>query len=323
MCVANMNLSRAIFVLVAIIVASVVAYQLMGTDAPSPVPPQAASEEPAGAQNAIVDSESDDVAPDEVAEPGASLVPDGFLEQFPDPIEVLRERGLDTSEAGIRAMLADTNRPSGARHWGAMALGKLNSAGAYEILAQLLKNETDNDVRIGAVGGLAYLGDSESISLLESYLAHDPDESVRVAVLSALYRNPSEMGREVFSRTAVDTTQHLPVRVSALEGTALVQSEAVANTMRTLLIDTEPEIRARAAVALSRTHQNEALSYLVDSALDDDIPLHVWGRVVRRLQEVTDDQFTDHKPVDYAADPELRASTKKEIARWWSDSHSN
>ena len=232
-------------------------------------------------------------------------------------MEELLKLGIDPSESVIRSLLADSGGKPEARYWSAIALGQSKSSDAAQILERLMKVDTDNDVRIGAIKGLAFLGSPQALSLLEHALQTEPSQSIRSSIVSSLYVASTPGRHAILRDVAIDSTQPLAVRVNALEVTGLVLDDPAANTMRLLLVDHEPEIRARAAVALSRHSVDEVLSFLVTSALDDEVPLHVWHDVLTRLQKITGNRFTTIRPIDYSNDPDLRFLTNMEIESWW------
>ena len=233
-----------------------------------------------------------------------------------DAIKQLTELGVDTSFENLVAILNDRNGVPDERYLSAIAIGQLKNAGSRQVLTQTF-NDEDVEVRRGVVTGLGLLGDSESVQDLETFLNHDPSRSVRTAVISALYRVNTDNSREILSRTVINPTQKLNIRMSAIEVLTLTQNQAIANTMRSLLVDENSQIRASAAVELSRGHGDEAVSYLVTAALDDSLPIYVWGGVLSRLQEIAGQDFTTARPVDYASNPKIRVATNKEIESWW------
>lgn len=322
-----MKPGNLLYITATISVALIIAYVTINRDSVPPVV-EPAIEIPAAAIDAVIEQEATlaktkanaetaGVDADERTQSLERPHTDKFQDQFPDPKAELRRLGMDTSDFGIRDTLSNKTNTSGARYWSAMALGKSKSADAGQILTEILKYDEDHGTRLGAIGGLAYLGDSESISILENYLNHDPNDSIRMGVVSALYRNNSDIGREVLSKVVVDQTQRLSVREQALEFLALTGTPKIANTMRVLLVDELPELRARAAVALANDHRDEALPYLVSAALDDDLSLGAWGAVLRQLQAITGDRFTKVKPLDYFSGPGPRSATNREIESWW------
>lgn len=318
-----MNSNKAFYVLVVVAIASAVGYALLSK-------PRVASPLSSEPEIVIRNSKSEATLPrsgvtsrttrssiEESAQSVSQIHASKFQDQFPDPTDHLRRLGLDSTESGIRKTLADTSNNSAARYWSAMALGKSKGADAGQILAEVLENDRILDVRIGAIGGLAYLGDSGSISVLENYLNHDPNEILRESIVSALYRNNSDAGREVLRRTASDQSQVFAVRRQSLAVLSQTRTPDMANTMRVFLVDEQPELRAIAAIALSHEHGDEVISHLVNAALDENVPLSTWGNVIYRLQAITGDRFTKVKSIEYVTNSDARLATKREIEVWW------
>jgi len=315
-----MNTGKAVSIVLIIVALSVVGYTLWYEDEQAPVQSEQPAEKPEFTANSTeqdTDVDVDVTSVDLPSRPSEASILDTFPSRFTDPFDRLRKLDLETSEIGIRATLSDESQSTEARYWSAIALGKSQSADAGNILEDILKNDDETDMQIGAVAGLAYLGDPKSLNILENTLNYHPNSSLRSSIISALLRNPSQSTHDIVSRTVVDQSQELNVRLNAFQYLALTESPAIANTMRTLLADSSAELRASAAVALSREYRDEAMSHLVSAALDDDLPLEIWGDVVLRLQEMTEAKVDALKPIDYFTNSEARSQTKIEIENWW------
>lgn len=239
-----------------------------------------------------------------------------------DAVDRLGELGIDTSFDNLVATLSNQDSETSIRYLCAIAIGQSRNSDSRRELANALDDE-DIEVRHGVVTGLGLVGDVESVRILSDLLNYDPNQALRGTVISALYRANSDQSREVLSRAAADQTQEQDLRLFAIEILGLTQSEEIANTMRILLVDEHPQIRASAAVELSRHYEDEAVFYLVTSAQDDSLPVYIWGGVLTRLQEITGKTFGSARPIDYASNPVFRAETKIEIQNWWQDINPN
>jgi HEAT repeat protein len=150
-------------------------------------------------------------------------------------------------------------------------------------------NDPDVDVRRVAIAIAADLGTSEALPAILVGAADD-DPEARAAALSGLARFPDALG----SIAAAEGLAHADARVRARAIDALVACSVDPVTsearLRSLLTDSEPEVRARAAVGLARlgsaTDGEEQLVAMVHS---DDAAARVAAVVaLGELQAQTD-----------------------------------
>ena len=261
----------------------------------------------------------DQISEQAVTSPDAARLIDRFSDMPIDPLAELKRLGIDTSVDNLLKLAADEGAPREVRYWGAIALGQEKAPGASELLADLLSRSSDIDLKHAAIGGLAYLNEPASIEILWSYVRHDPSESIRSVVLTSLYRYGPPTAQEIISEAAVDPLQFVSVRVLAAQVLAQDLSESRANTMRVLLVSEQVELRAMAALAMSRDYSDEVMPTLVSSVLDNNLSIHTWDELRRAIQESSGAQFAVFEPSEYLSDPLARATTNQDIEDWWNE----
>lgn len=214
-------------------------------------------------------------------------------------------------DAALRKVLSRAQAED--RAYMAELIGQTRASGAQKWLWPLLE-DSDESVVLAAIRGLSMIGGDKVTSGLESVLANlEKPEKVRIeaavalgrigtdlsqsALLDALARTPSEeltteilrgLGQSDFSRISPVFSSYLAnsstppeMRVVAVEALAYSSNEAIGFLMETAAGDSDSEVRASAAWAIS-AHQgvNHIGGPLADMAVSEPEP-----DVRRRLYE--------------------------------------
>lgn len=166
-------------------------------------------------------------------------------------------------EAAVDPLIAVLNAGDHllARSWAANVLGEVGAQRAYPSLVRLL-DDPEDEVRSKAAAALGRLGDSRAVPHLLDHLLTDPTSFVRVRIAASLgnFGGPQVIDRLV--RALGDPAWW--VRVRSVE--ALEQIGSVAEgPLLIALDDADPEIRARAAVALERLGVPDNLVRMIES----------------------------------------------------------
>ena len=198
------------------------------------------------------------------------LVVDGFE----DPASEVRHKALWAAGAleilrsrePLMAVVGAHEDPA-TREEAAFALGKLGPhRESRELLESLLVEENPRPVRLGALRGLAMMGDHRSV---EAVLAHidDDDEEVMAYAFWTLARIGSDAAADdVRSILEDESLEHGVRRCAALEAFKLVAVEEDAEWARHQFRRTDPDDRCE---ALTFEELNEAIHHVI------------WGESVR------------------------------------------
>lgn len=142
----------------------------------------------------------------------------------------------------------DDSAPQPARAWAANVLGEVRSQRAFGALVRAL-GDPDDEVRAKAATALGRLGDRRAVGYLLEHLLTDPAPFVRLRIASSLAQFG---GPEVIDRLVGALGDPAWwVRLRSVEALEQIGSAAEAPLL-VALDDADPEIRARAAVALER-----------------------------------------------------------------------
>jgi HEAT repeat protein len=149
---------------------------------------------------------------------------------------------------GPLLVVLNDSAPQPARAWAANVLGEVGAQRAFPALVRAL-SDPDDEVRAKSVTALGRLGDRRAIGYLLEHLLTDPAPFVRLRIAAALgqFGGPEVIDRLV--RALGDPAWWVRLRsVEALEHIGPVAEAPLV----VALDDTDPEVRARAAVALER-----------------------------------------------------------------------
>lgn len=317
------SLRRSAILFVALPVAVVIGgtYMMLGsseiasTGAVAPRQPTIESDSPAAGQTTddTADPKHAMDAPDQAGADAPS-----FALDF-DPVERLRKLGLDESFDSLVSILNDRQASPEVRYLCAIAIGQSGLPAAYDILASF-QNDPSTEVRVGAIRGLAELNDSRAIPLLTQSLLGDDALEVKHASLTALAKSNTREARGSLVSAAEKQGQDRDIRITIIEVLKRQPDLQVDAFMQSLLTDSDAEVRARAAVSLSRRFGDKYDDELVAVAQDRTLPNYVWSDVVRQLEVSSGRNFYADAHDGYRAIPDQahKQAVNESIRAWWS-----
>lgn len=174
---------------------------------------------------------------------------DLIVDSFDDPNSRVRQRavwtagelGLRRGREQLREIAADHDDPA-TRAEAAFALGKLGALDeSRRILEELLDEQQPDQVRIGALQGLAIMGDGRAV---DSLLEHIDDDSEEVMIYAfwALAKIGDSDARDAVKQVVEDEDHGLR-RCAALDAFKLVARSEDAEWARRQFRRTDPELR--------------------------------------------------------------------------------
>lgn len=156
-------------------------------------------------------------------------------------------------------------------------------------------------------------------------LVSDESPAIRQISAAVIVRIGNDDAYAVIARGLQVANQDDTVKISILETLRSKPSFDSENVLNDLLVDGNPEIRARAAIALSERNQLESDQILVDAATIYDIPHYVWAKVVSRLEKSNNTKFDQQarpEPNHFRIDAHDKQRINAEILGWWTDKNS-
>ncbi|HEX7337676.1 MAG TPA: HEAT repeat domain-containing protein [Gemmatimonadales bacterium] len=147
----------------------------------------------------------------------------------------------------LTLVLGDSTRQP-ARAWAANVLGEVRAPRAFPVLVRAL-SDADDEVRAKAATALGRLGDRRAVGYLLEQLLTDPAPFVRLRIAASLGQFGGPEVTERLVRALGDPAWW--VRMRSVEALEQIGPGAEAPLL-VALDDSDPDIRARAAVALER-----------------------------------------------------------------------
>ena len=234
-----------------------------------------------------------------------------------DPVELLAANTKDTSYGNLVFMLSDESFDVETRYLSAVAIGQSGKPGALEVLVAQLSN-SDLRLQLGSLIGLGELRDGRAVQYAERILLAGEPEALKQAALAVLAKNISNSATTALVKSIELPEQSHDVRVTALEILGSSAGRDVDSVLRALSIDENPEIGARALVALSRRFGSEYDGALVDIIENPNLPSYSWTDVVRQLEVSSGTDFIGPGNANRAVfDSQWRLIVNSEIRTWY------
>jgi len=234
----------------------------------------------------------------------------------PTPEQILSSEGIATTVPALSAALGNQNLEPDIRYYAAVVLGKTGGTSAVPALLAALDDD-DEDVRIGGLTGLRYVGSESAVPDIGKVLESDASSGVRGSAVAALKRiGGGEAGRYLVA-TAINEKEVEQVRLSSL--LALASPEVVVSTteLEPLLRNSNPAIRMGSAVAMGVRGDRRAVPILVSTALDPKSKEVTRFLSVRALTYATGTDFSYISSTGRPVDAQQRAEALREIETWW------
>jgi hypothetical protein len=237
-----------------------------------------------------------------------------------DPIIELGNMGLDTSFQGLESTLLNEQIDPMARYYSAVAIGQAAKKQSFEILISVL-DDGSPQVVVGAITGLSELGDARAIDAYERKLNGQGPLAVQHASLMALARLNTDQARNAMAGAARNPNQIRDVRISAILLFERKPRKDSDQLFVELLKSNDSEIRARAAIGLSRRFAYEYDRTLAEMLVDETIPSYVLTDIVRQFERKSGKVFGNSRnPRMEGYSIEQKREVRNSIIDWINES---
>ncbi len=235
-----------------------------------------------------------------------------------DPTLELAQLGLDTSPTSLEALATGPDIDSQVRYLALVAIGRSEYAGALETLTAFCTDDVDPDLQLGAIQGLAELGDPSAVPLFQSIARSSTREASVQSALLGLARRDSPDSRRAMIALARSGEMGRGAMISIIHLFRRSPGDDSDELLRELQGHSELPVRASATIGLSERFGREFDGALVAIAAESVDDLEVWPDIVRRIEHRSGLAFESADELRSPnIDREARLRASQRMADWY------
>lgn len=255
----------------------------------------------------------------------SSAAANGSFDVKPKPLDALAAQGIDTSLPSLADLAKSTSIDTNTRALALIAIGQSKNTSFEQLLLESLSS-SDSDLRFAAIIGLREMGASTSTPALARQLQQEKDPMMRQATITALEFIGDPVASQAILTAATDDSQANATRVNALaslnrmERRGILQYSNIRDELKLVSTDAHAHanVRAMAAQTMAAAGDDQAVTLLVQTALDSSVDRWIQAGSVRNLQKLTglDFGYFENGPTGSSTIRQKKALA--EIQTWWS-----
>lgn len=229
--------------------------------------------------------------------------------------------GVDTSTNSLIGRLADKNESSEVRCLSARALGIRGGEAATSAVLSVIDmtREADPEVRAEAMRAVATLADQGLAPTLRDAAQSDTNNRVRYAGIRALEGLGGQVAVGALVEFSISRSETEENRLTAISALARVDPSAVSPIFERLEKSPNANIRANAAIVLSRAEPDKAVPYLVEYTRGSAVYSWIQYDAITELARISNTDFLSSDESGPRMSQEQRiALATLQVQDWWS-----